>query len=59
KAGGRDFDDSRWEVVEDLSARRSTGRVCFGWYRIRLTVPGEAKGATRRASPRSTSGTRT
>lgn len=46
KAGGRDFDDSRWEVVEDLSARRSTGRVCFGWYRLRLTVPEEAKGST-------------
>jgi len=40
-AGGADFDDSKWEVIEPatLSKRRSTGRICFNWYRINLTVP--------------------
>jgi gluconolactonase len=41
KAGVADFDDSKWEVIApaSLSDRRSTGRICFNWYRIRLTVP--------------------
>jgi gluconolactonase len=41
KAGDRDFDDSRWEVIEPttLAARRSTGRLSFNWYRLNLTVP--------------------
>jgi gluconolactonase len=41
KAGAADFDDSGWEAVEPtaLDARRSTGRLCFGWYRIGITVP--------------------
>ncbi|MFN0084724.1 MAG: SMP-30/gluconolactonase/LRE family protein [Blastocatellia bacterium] len=41
KAGPADFDDSKWEVIAPvtLSDRRSTGRICFNWYRIRLTVP--------------------
>lgn len=40
-AGGADFDDSRWEVIEpgSLDKRRSTGRLCFNWYRIAVTVP--------------------
>src|SRR5438046_4594114 len=40
-AGGVDFDDSKWEIIEPttLDARRSTGRLCFNWYRINLTVP--------------------
>jgi gluconolactonase len=40
-AGGVDFDDSRWEVLDPttLDKRRSTGRLCFNWYRIRLTIP--------------------
>ncbi|MGE0102215.1 MAG: SMP-30/gluconolactonase/LRE family protein [Blastocatellales bacterium] len=40
-AGSLDFDDGAWEAIapESLSQRRSTGRVCFNWYRIRLTVP--------------------
>jgi gluconolactonase len=40
-AGGSDFDDSRWEVIgaTTLDKRRATGRLCFNWYRIRLTVP--------------------
>jgi gluconolactonase len=40
-AGGADFDDSRWEVLEPttLQRRRSTGRICFNWYRINVTIP--------------------
>jgi gluconolactonase len=40
-AGGADFDDSKWEKIEPttLDARRSTGRLCFNWYRINITVP--------------------
>ncbi len=40
-AGKADFDDSRWEVIEPtaLSKRRSTGRICFNWYRINVTIP--------------------
>ena len=41
RAGARDFDDSRWETVtpESLEERRATGKLCFEWYRIRLTIP--------------------
>jgi len=40
-AGGADFDDSRWEAIAamTLDQRRSTGRICFNWYRIKLTIP--------------------
>src|SRR5947207_6907785 len=40
-AGGADFDDSNWERIEPatLDARRSTGRLCFNWYRINITIP--------------------
>src|SRR6266704_1535597 len=40
-AGGADFDDSKWEKIEPttLDARRSTGRLCFNWYRINITIP--------------------
>src|SRR5215472_1401465 len=40
-AGTADFDDSRWEALEAtaLEARRSTGKVCFNWYRINVTIP--------------------
>ena len=40
-AGAADFDDSGWEVIDpvSLSKRRSTGRLCFNWYRTSLTVP--------------------
>ena len=45
-AGGADFDDSKWQGIEPttLDARRSTGRLCFNWYRINLTVPAQAGG---------------
>ena len=40
-AGGADFDDSTWEILvpETLGKPRSTGKLCFNWYRINLTVP--------------------
>src|SRR2546423_1913830 len=41
KAGGANFDDSKWPVIEpkDLAARRSGGHVAFMWYRSPLTIP--------------------
>jgi gluconolactonase len=40
-AGGADFDDSKWEKIDPttLDARRSTGRLCFNWYRINVRIP--------------------
>lgn len=40
-AGVADFDDSQWERIDPtaLADRRSTGKVCFNWYRINITVP--------------------
>jgi gluconolactonase len=40
-AGGTDFDDSKWERIApaQLEERRSTGRLCFNWYRIGITIP--------------------
>jgi gluconolactonase len=36
-----DFDDSAWERLPpaDTMRRLSTGRVCFNWYRIDVTIP--------------------
>jgi gluconolactonase len=41
KAGVAGFDDSQWDVIDPLTLtqRRSTGRVCFNWYRIAITIP--------------------
>ncbi len=41
KAGGGDFDDSSWEVLDptSLEERRCPGRLCFNWYRINVTIP--------------------
>ncbi len=40
-AGASDFDDSMWEVLTpvQLEERRSTGRLCFSWYRSSVTIP--------------------
>src|SRR6185437_15599794 len=40
-AQAADFDDSAWEVVPpaELERRRSQGRLAFGWYRTRVTLP--------------------
>jgi gluconolactonase len=41
KAQAADFDDSKWPVIEPrtLEQRRGHGKLSFGWYRLRLTVP--------------------
>jgi gluconolactonase len=41
KAGAADFDDSAWEILpgDSLEQRRTNGRLAFGWYRLKLTVP--------------------
>jgi gluconolactonase len=46
KAKGPEFDDSGWEVIkpETLRNARSTGQICFCWYRIKVTLPAEAEG---------------
>ncbi len=40
-AGVAGFDDSGWETIPatSLEARRTNGRLAFGWYRIAVTVP--------------------
>lgn len=40
-AGAADFDDTSWAMIEPqgLEARRSNGRLSFGWYRFNLTIP--------------------
>lgn len=40
-AGARDFDDSTWQAIDasTLDARRAAGKLCFAWYRIRVTIP--------------------
>jgi gluconolactonase len=40
-AGGADFDDSKWEVLDPatLHKRRGSGRLSFNWYRINVTIP--------------------
>jgi gluconolactonase len=40
-AEGADFDDSTWRELApaDIELRLGTGRVCFGWYRLSVTVP--------------------
>lgn len=40
-AGSAGFDDSKWEVLDPASLKkpRSTGKLCFNWYRLNVTVP--------------------
>ncbi|MGH8769996.1 MAG: hypothetical protein ACREV2_02270, partial [Burkholderiales bacterium] len=40
-AGGADYDDSKWEVLDPktLDKRRGYGRLGFNWYRINITIP--------------------
>ncbi|MGH8974051.1 MAG: SMP-30/gluconolactonase/LRE family protein [Acidimicrobiia bacterium] len=40
-AEAADFDDSTWKVLapSETMLRLSTGRVCFNWYRINVTIP--------------------
>jgi hypothetical protein len=41
KAGEGNFDDSSWSVVapDTLKDPRCGGKICFSWYRIRITIP--------------------
>src|SRR5262249_19049219 len=41
RAGAAGCDDAAWPVIAaaSLADRRGSGRLCFGWYRLRLTVP--------------------
>jgi gluconolactonase len=40
-AGVSNFDDSTWEAIapDTLDRRRCTGKLCFNWYRLNLTIP--------------------
>jgi gluconolactonase len=40
------FDDSQWEILAPsrTETRKSSGRVCFAWYRINLTIPDKIGG---------------
>ncbi len=40
-AGTVDFDDTSWETMDatTLQARRTTGRLAFGWFRLNVTIP--------------------
>ncbi|MCA9420283.1 MAG: SMP-30/gluconolactonase/LRE family protein [Nitrospira sp.] len=41
QAGAKEFDDSAWEQIPapGLETRRATGKLCFNWYRLNLTIP--------------------
>jgi gluconolactonase len=45
-AGAADFDDSSWSAIrpEELEARRTNGRLSFGWYRVNVTIPEKVGG---------------
>ncbi|HET9270502.1 MAG TPA: SMP-30/gluconolactonase/LRE family protein [Vicinamibacterales bacterium] len=45
-AGAADFDDSSWRAIrpEELEARRTNGRLSFGWYRVNVTIPEKVGG---------------
>ncbi|MDA0711326.1 MAG: hypothetical protein O3B73_14080 [bacterium] len=38
-----DYDDSNWDVIDDIQKGRSKG-FCFGWYRISVTLPESVAG---------------
>src|SRR6516164_2369591 len=40
-AEGADYDDSDWRLLapEETMLRLANGRVCFNWYRTRVTIP--------------------
>jgi hypothetical protein len=46
QASRPEYDDGQWETLapEAIKGRRSTGQVCFCWYRIKITIPPEAEG---------------
>lgn len=46
KAQKADYDDSGWEVIEptSLGKSRSGGKICFCWYRTKVTLPEDFEG---------------
>ncbi len=46
KAGGKDYDDTAWEKLgaTTLEERRCPGRLCFNWYRLKITIPNDIDG---------------
>lgn len=40
-AGAADFDDSKWEVLDPATLKnpRASGKLCFNWYRLNVTIP--------------------
>ena len=38
-----DYDDSSWEVIDDIGQWRSS-RLTFGWYRTKLVIPEQVNG---------------
>lgn len=38
-----DYDDSDWEICDDIGERRSSG-LTFAWYRITAEIPAQANG---------------
>jgi len=41
RGGTPEFEAARWQPIDapSLEARRSTGRLCFSWYRTSVTIP--------------------
>jgi len=41
RAGSPAFDAAQWQKIDPaaLESRRSTGKLCFNWYRTALTIP--------------------
>jgi len=48
RAEAPDFDDSSWELVAPTSLKdpRGPGRLCFAWYRTKVTLPDGVEGKT-------------
>ncbi len=46
RMGTPDFDAAPWQALEPdtLEARRTNGRLAFGWYRFDLTIPEQVNG---------------
>ena len=45
-AGAAGFDDSSWAAIrpQEIDARRTHGRLSFGWYRLNVTIPEKVGG---------------
>jgi gluconolactonase len=46
KGGTPEFESAGWQPIDatSLDARRSTGRLCFAWYRTSVTIPASVGG---------------